>query len=183
VRGIYAESLQGVTEKNLGFFEGVFGALLYGKAFKGGWVILNMKKEKLSAKDKDLIQLGKQTAIRGFIDDRENSVGCDLAGALITNSGKIFTGINMDVKSSSGASTCGERSAILHMLSQGEKEINTMVAVWISRDYKKNGEWGILPPCGICRHVMNQFGNPWVIISKTEKVKLRDLFPLGEKFR
>jgi cytidine deaminase len=142
-----------------------------------------MKKEKLSAKDKELIQVGKATAIKGFIDDRKNCVGCDLAGALITNSGKIFSGINMDVKTSAGASTCGERSAILHMLSQGEREINTIVAVWISRKYKKNKEWGILPPCGICRHVINQFGNPWVIISKTEKVRLRDLFPLSEMFR
>jgi len=142
-----------------------------------------MKKEKLNKKDRELIQVGKETAIRGFIDDRKNNIGCDLGGALITKSGKIFSGINLDVKSSAGASTCGERSAILHMLSQGEREIKTVVAVWISRKYKRNKEWGILPPCGICRHVINQFGNPWIIISEKEKVRLRDLFPLSEMFR
>ena len=36
-----------------------------------------MKTEKINAKDKELIQIGKETAIRGFIDDRKNSFGCD----------------------------------------------------------------------------------------------------------
>jgi len=142
-----------------------------------------MNKEKLNSKDKELIQVGKEAALKGFIDDRKSVVSSDLAGALETKSGKIFSGVNMHVGSSGGASICGERSAILHMLSQGEKEIKTMVAVWISRDYSKNKKWGVLPPCGICRHVMNQFGNPWIIISKTKKVKLKELFPLGEMFK
>ena len=140
-----------------------------------------MKKYKLNKQDRELIEVGKNTAIKGFVDDRKNNIGCDLGGAIITNSGKIFSGVNLEVKSSAGASICGERSAIMHMISQGEKNINTIVAVWISRDYKKNKRWGILPPCGICRHVISQFGNPYVIVNKTQKVKLKYLYPLPVK--
>ena len=138
-----------------------------------------MKKERLNAKDKELIQKGKEAAIKGF---RNDNLSCNLAGAIHTNSGKLYTGINMHVHSSGGASICGERSAIMHLISQGERDINTVVAVWISRKYKRNKEWGILPPCGICRHVMGQFGNPWIIISKTRKVKLKELYPISEMF-
>ena len=140
-----------------------------------------MKTYNLDKQDGELIEVGLVTAKRGFVDDRKNRIGCDLAGALITKSGKIFTGINLDVKSSAGASICGERSAIMHMISQAERTIETIVAVWISRDYNKNKKWGILQPCGICRHVISQFGDPWVIISKSKKVKLNELYPLPVK--
>ncbi|MBA7646403.1 Blasticidin-S deaminase [subsurface metagenome] len=137
-----------------------------------------MKKYKLTKQDKELIKVGKETAIKGFRDD---NLSCDLGGALITGSSRIYSGINMDVKNSAGVSICGERSAISQMVSNGERKINTIVAVWISRKYKKNKKWGILPPCGICRHVISQFGNPYVIINKTQKVKLNDLYPLPFK--
>lgn len=137
-----------------------------------------MKKYKLTKQDKELIEIGKKTAIKGFRDD---NLSCDLGGALITSLGKIFSGINMEVKSSAGASICGERSAIMQMISHGEREIKVIVAVWISRGYNKNKNWGILPPCGICRHVISQFGNPYVIINKNKKVKLSDLYPLPVK--
>ena len=140
-----------------------------------------MKIYNLDKQDRELIEEGLVTAKRGFVDDRKNRIGCDLAGALITKSGKIFTGINLDVKSSAGASICGERSAIMHMISQAERTIETIVAVWISRDYNKNKKGGILQPCGICRHDISQFGDPWVIISKSKKVKLNELYPLPVK--
>jgi cytidine deaminase len=138
-----------------------------------------MKKEKLNKKDKELIQIGKEAAIKGF---RNDNLSCNLAGAISTKSGKIYTGINMHVHSSGATSICGERSAIMHLITQGERDIKTVVAVWISRKYKKNKEWGIMPPCGICRHVMNEFGNPWIIISKTKKVKLKELYPMSDMF-
>lgn len=137
-----------------------------------------MKTYNLTKEDKELIKIGKETAIKGFRDD---NLSCDLGGALITNKGKIYSGINMEVKSSAGASICGERSAIMQMVSQGERNIKTIVAVWIENRKECDKYWGILPPCGICRHVISQFGNPWVIISKTKKVKLSDLYPLPVK--
>lgn len=138
-----------------------------------------MKTYNLTKEDKELIKIGKERAIKGF---RNDNLSCDLGGALITDTGKIYSGINMEVKSSAGASICGERSAILQMVSDGERKIRTIVAVWIeSKNYKGNKEWGILPPCGICRHVISQFGNPYVIISKTKKVKFVDLYPLPVK--
>jgi len=138
-----------------------------------------MKTEKLNAKDKELVRIGKEAAIRGF---REGGISCDVGGALITDTGKIYSGINMHVESSGGTSICGERSAIMQMISEGEKKIKTVVAVWIPKRRELGKGWEILPPCGICRHVMGQFGNPWVIISKTKKVRLKDLYPLSDVF-
>ena len=137
-----------------------------------------MKKVGLNKKDKELIILGKERAIKGF---RNDNISCNLAGAIITSSDKTYSGINMHVFSSGSLSICGERAAISQMVSDGEREINTVVAVWISRRYKKNKSWGILPPCGVCRQAISQFGNPWVIISKTKKVKFKDLYPLPYK--
>ena len=125
-----------------------------------------------------LDKYGKERAIKGFRDD---DLSCDVVGALITGSNKTYTGINMHVHGSGSSSVCGERSAITQMVSDGERKINTIVAVWISSKYKKNKSWDILIPCGTCRHVMNYFGNPWVIISKTKKVRLSDLYPLPYK--
>jgi len=134
-----------------------------------------MKKVSLNKKDKELISIGKERAIKGF---RNDDISCNLAGALITSTGKIYSGINLHFFSSGSLSICGERSAITQMVSDGERKIDTIVAVWISRKYKKNKEWGILPPCGSCRLAMRYFGNPWVIISKTKKVKLKDIYPI-----
>ena len=137
-----------------------------------------MKKIGLNKKDKELIILGKERAIKGF---RNDNLSCDLAGALITSTNKIYAGINMHFPKSGSLSICGERAAITQMVSNGERKINTIVAVWISRKYKKNKNWGILPPCGTCRHLISYFGNPWVIISKTKKVKFKDLYHLPYK--
>ena len=84
----------------------------------------------------------------------------------------------MDFLNSGGYSICGEKSAILHRLTKGQRDIDTIVAVWISRDYKKNKKWDVIQPCGSCRHVISKFGNPWIIVSRSKKVRLKELYPM-----
>ena len=133
---------------------------------------------KLTKEDKELIKQAKDTAHEGFIDNRKNAVGSDLASVLKTKSGSIYAGVNMDFLNSGGYSICGEKSAILHMLTKGQRDIDTIVAVWISRDYKKNKKWDVIQPCGSCRHVISKFGNPWIIVSRSKKVRLKELYPM-----
>ena len=68
------------------------------------------------------------------------------------------------------------------MISNGEKEIKTIVAVWYNDKTKK---YQVIPPCGKCREMMHQLGKKnWdtkVIISKNKKVKLKDLLPYAWK--
>jgi cytidine deaminase len=79
---------------------------------------------------------------------------------------------------SCGIGSCAEYQAIGSMISNGEKEIKTIVAVWF--DNNKN-KYEIIPPCGKCREMIKQSSNnnmnTEVILSKTKKVKLKELLP------
>jgi cytidine deaminase len=97
----------------------------------------------------------------------------DVAAALMTKSGNIYTGVCIDV--SSGIGFCAEHSAIAAMITAGESEISSIVAVW--------GEDTILPPCGRCRELINQIhannlDGTEVVVERNRAIKLRELLPL-----
>ena len=71
-----------------------------------------------------------------------------------------------------------ETGAIAKLISDGGKKFESIVAVWASKDGKK---WGVLPPCGSCRHLISLFGNPYIIIDKSKKVKLKELYQFPSK--
>ncbi len=99
----------------------------------------------------------------------ENSAGA-VAAAILTNTGNIYTGINIDL--SSGLGFCAEISAIADMIKHRETHIIAVVAMC---------EEGVLPPCGRCRETMAQinFANfeAQVIVSLTKTTLLKDLLP------
>ena len=100
-------------------------------------------------------------------------MGC----ALRTKKGNIYLGVNIHSLTSSPTSIDAEQNAVGNMVTFGEKEIDTIVSV--HSQYGKNST--IYQPCGVCRHVISQFGNPFVIINNKYKVKLLDLYPLPVK--
>lgn len=69
-----------------------------------------------------------------------------VAAAVLSASGKIYTGVCVDTCSTLGI--CAERNAIFQMLTQGEHEIKRVLAVMT------NGKTGA--PCGACRELMVQ---------------------------
>lgn len=69
-----------------------------------------------------------------------------VAAAVLSESGKIYTGVCVDTCSTLGI--CAERNAIFHMLTQGE---NRIVKVLALMDNSKTGA-----PCGACRELMVQ---------------------------
>ena len=69
-----------------------------------------------------------------------------VAAAVLSTSGKIYTGVCVDTCSTLGI--CAERNAIFHMLTQGEQEITKVLAIM------SNGKTGA--PCGACRELMVQ---------------------------
>lgn len=138
--------------------------------------------KKLSNKDRALIAEAKRTAKifikeKWFCNETQNLKNISTVGAaLISKSGKIFSGPNIRHPYSSGASICAEYTAIAKAYSEGHREIDTIVAYW----HKNKNKQGILPPCGQCRELLRIFGNPWVIIEKQNKItkeKLNDLLP------
>lgn len=71
-----------------------------------------------------------------------------VGAALVTKSGKVYTGCNVE-NASYGVALCAERTAIFKAVSEGEKEIAAIVIV--TRDGGMS--------CGACRQVLNEF-NP-----------------------
>lgn len=70
----------------------------------------------------------------------------DVAAAILSGSGKIYTGICIDTCSTLGI--CAERNAIFNMLTNGETEIKKVLAI------VPDGTTGA--PCGACRELMVQ---------------------------
>jgi len=133
-----------------------------------------MKYYKLDKEDKELIEEAKNIIIKSrpvnLIDT--GNVG----SALITSKGNIYSGVSLGFYC--GIGSCGEYQAIGDMVSNGEKEIKKIVAVWYSNTTKK---YKVIPPCGKCREMIHQACeknfDTEVVISETKKVKLKDLLP------
>jgi len=125
---------------------------------------------KLTKQDKELVESAKK-AIKIAKPLKIKEFG-EVGAALITSKGNIYTGISLDF--SSGIGSCGEYQAIGAMLSNGEKEIATIVAI-------ERSDQVVMPPCGKCREMIYLASkknlNTWVIISKSKKVKLKELLP------
>mgnify|MGYP001068225446 FL=1 len=69
-----------------------------------------------------------------------------VAAAVLSGSGKIYTGVCIDTCSTLGI--CAERNAIFNMITCGEQEIKRVIAIM------PDGKSGA--PCGACRELMVQ---------------------------
>lgn len=96
-----------------------------------------------------------------------------VAAAILTKSGNIYVGVCIDTASTLGM--CAERNAIANMITNGESQIDKLVAVM------PNGKVG--SPCGACREYMMQLdkdsGNIEILLDlETKKtVRLKELLP------
>ena len=100
-----------------------------------------------------------------------------MASVLKTVDGRIFEGVNIEVKGSAPCSMCAEYAAIGSMVTGGAARVASIVAV----NGKKHA---ILPPCGKCRQLISEFGDPYIILKlrgKFVKTRLTDLYPMQIK--
>ncbi len=75
-----------------------------------------------------------------------------VGAALLTRSGKIYTGCNIE-NAAYSATVCAERTAIFKAVSEGESDFEALAIVG-----GKEGEpLETCPPCGVCRQVMAEF--------------------------
>ena len=125
----------------------------------------------LSGTDYELIQRAKQTAQRLHVRDLH-----EVAASLRTTSGTVFSGIHIEA-SVGFADVCGEVAAICNMVSAGEREIDTIVAIHFDGD----GTYTLLSPCGRCRELISDFSmDAKVIVGSLEQPELlsiSDLLP------
>mgnify|MGYP002737810073 FL=1 len=104
-----------------------------------------------------------------------------VGAALLTKSGKIYTGCNIE-NASYTPTNCAERTALFKAVSEGVRDFQAICIV--------GGKDGKLTeytaPCGVCRQVMMEFCNPktFQIILAVDKERyeiytLEELMPLG----
>jgi cytidine deaminase len=104
--------------------------------------------------------------ILAAIKAKENSYSpyskLSVGAAILTKSGKIFTGCNIE-NSSFSLTICAERTAIFKAISEGSKKFSAIAIVSDLDDP--------IPPCGACRQVLFDLaGNIDVILlSKSGK--------------
>lgn len=104
-----------------------------------------------------------------------------VGAALLTKSGKIYTGCNIE-NASYTPTNCAEKTAFFKAVSEGVRDFQAICIV--------GGKDGKLTeytaPCGVCRQVMMEFCNPktFQIILAVDKERyeiytLEELMPLG----
>ena len=125
----------------------------------------------LTIEDEQLIKVAQDVGQTNRI--QTDQISCTVGAALSTVECRIFQGVNIHSKTSGPTSICAETAAIAQMIAAGDRQVASIVAVRADLQVSE-----ILPPCGACRHIISQFGNPWVIVSRSEKVRLGDLYPL-----
>ena len=98
--------------------------------------------------------------------------GYAVGAALITPSGKVYTGVNVE-NAAYPDGLCAERVAVVKAVSEGEREFIMMVVA------TANGG----TPCGSCRQVMSEFGLETAVLMANEqgtilkRTTVRELLP------
>jgi cytidine deaminase len=99
-----------------------------------------------------LIDAGKAVRERAYAPYSNFAVGA----ALVTESGKVFTGCNVE-NISFGLTNCAERSALFAAVSAGERKFSKIVIV------SDSGE--PVSPCGACRQALAEFNESLDVVS------------------
>ncbi|KNF07642.1 cytidine/deoxycytidylate deaminase family protein [Gottschalkia purinilytica] len=101
----------------------------------------------------------------------KNSYAGSVAAAILSESGKVYTGVCIDTPCSMGF--CAEHAAIAAMITAGENKITKVIAVY------EDGT--IIPPCGRCREFICQIHDEnykcEVMIKKDVILTISDLLP------
>lgn len=115
-----------------------------------------------------LIQRAIDAAKQAYIPYSNYLVGA----ALLTKSGNIYSGCNIE-NSSFSMTSCAERNAIFKAVTEGEREWRMIVVATV------NGVF----PCGACRQVMYEFNPELTVIVANfrgeiiREISVSDLLP------
>jgi len=105
--------------------------------------------------------------------------GFQVGAALLTESGAVFTGCNVE-NASYGLTTCAERTAIgSAVAAEGPAMRIRGIAIWSHPERP-------CAPCGACRQVIAEFGPDAVVLfqgqDKVQELRARELLPAGFTF-
>jgi cytidine deaminase len=125
------------------------------------------------AEEEELLKAAYAAAQNAYAPFSEFYVG----SALLTTSGEIFTGCNVE-NSSYGLTNCAERTAIFSAVAKlGGANVEIKAIAAVNRDG--------LPcaPCGACRQVIFEFGAEAIVVYNSgggvSQSHIRELLPEG----
>ena len=123
-----------------------------------------------------LLSMAKEAMMKAYAPYSGFFVGA----ALLTKSGKVYTGCNIE-NGAFSPTNCAERTAFFKAVSEGERDFAAIAVVG-----GKGGQiTGLCSPCGVCRQVMQEFCGPDFLIymgkenDGYEAISLKDLLPYG----
>jgi len=116
-----------------------------------------------------LLQTAKKAAKKAYAPYSKFNVGA----ALITDSGEIFSGCNVE-NASYGLTLCAERNAISTMIAAGHLKFSAIAICSLNTTN--------CYPCGACRQWINEFGSDIKIIVEDENseavvTSIKELLP------
>lgn len=121
--------------------------------------------------EKELIKAAMEASKMAYAPYSNFHVGA----ALLTKSGKIFKGCNVE-NASFGATNCAERTAIFSAVVNGETKFEKLVIFVDRKEFT--------PPCGMCRQVISEFSHDIEILlanncGEVKRTNIRELLPLS----
>jgi cytidine deaminase len=119
--------------------------------------------------DTELIEKAKRARLRAYASYSKSKVGA----ALLTKSGKVYTGANVE-NVSYGLTVCAERAAVIKAVNDGHKDF-IKIAIVTDRNPPAT-------PCGACRQFLAEFVKDMKVIcanskGKTKAYTLKKLLP------
>ena len=128
-------------------------------------------------KDEHLLDAARSVLARRY-RPQWHSVGAALRGS----SGKIYAAVNLNARYVGRVDVCAEAVALGMAIAAGEKGIDTIVAVQRPRPTGRSQSARIVPPCGVCREMFNDYAPTMTVLLPGPKGSLvrrraRDLLP------
>ena len=98
-----------------------------------------------------------------------------VGAALLTASGKIYTGANIE-NAAYSPSVCAERVALFKAINDGERDF---IAIAVAGGKTDSEPTKSFAPCGVCRQVMTEFCKKdfRIILGDDEEIAFSDLLP------
>jgi cytidine deaminase len=121
--------------------------------------------------NENLLKLAREALQLSYSPYSQFRVGA----ALLTSSGKVFTGCNIE-NSSFSLTICAERTALFKAVSEGENSFSKILIVSDADDF--------ISPCGACRQVLSDLAGDIEIIltnsrGEMQYKKISDLLPFA----
>ncbi len=110
-------------------------------------------------RDRQLIAAARSVLARRY-RPQWHSVGAAIRG----KSGRIYTAVNLNARYVGRVDVCAEAVALGMAVAAGEKDLESVVAVQRGDRGSRSPRGRIVPPCGVCREMFNDYAPKMAVL-------------------